>query len=235
MLKTLTLSLSLAVALGFCSVSRAGGLFHSEGCSTCGIASPQGPMPTAQCAPSPQGECFAPVACEKKKCHLFEGLSGMGNKMSCGFNDLCKKMKPKPKMYTYEWVLKKKRVWCHKGNPCGAPACESCSGVTPSAQGYASPQGEYGTPQAYGAVPAYGTGQAYGTGYSAPAYTGGPSSATPNLTPAPPERGDEAPPAPEVAPSTTPAPAAPLAPPAPPAPSTPPTTSGLLFSTPSGN
>ena len=47
MLKPLTLSLSLAVALGFCSVSMAGG--HDSGCSTCGLASPQGgPIASAQ-------------------------------------------------------------------------------------------------------------------------------------------------------------------------------------------
>ena len=46
MLKPLTLSLSLAVALGFCSVSMAG---IGDGCSTCGLASPQGgPMASAQ-------------------------------------------------------------------------------------------------------------------------------------------------------------------------------------------
>ena len=46
MLKPLTLSLSLAVALGFCSVSMAG--IH-DGCSTCGLASPQGgPIASAQ-------------------------------------------------------------------------------------------------------------------------------------------------------------------------------------------
>ena len=40
MLKHLTLSLSLAVALGMCSVSKAGGL--DSNCTTCGLASPQG-------------------------------------------------------------------------------------------------------------------------------------------------------------------------------------------------
>ena len=40
MLKPLTFSLSLAVALGFCSVSKAGGLMTN--CTTCGLASPQG-------------------------------------------------------------------------------------------------------------------------------------------------------------------------------------------------
>ena len=39
MLKPLTFSLSLAVALGICSVSKAG---IGDGCSTCGLASPQG-------------------------------------------------------------------------------------------------------------------------------------------------------------------------------------------------
>ena len=239
MLKTLTLSLSLAVALGVCSVSKAGGLFHKEdGCSTCGIASPQGPVVSPQSpAPSPQGECGSPVCVgecvAKKKCHLFEGMNCLGNKMSCGFNDLCKKMKPKPKVYTYEWVLKKKRVWCHKGNPCGAPACDTCSGsVTPSGQEIASPQGGYTSPQAYGPAPTYSAGQ---TVYNAPVYggSGQVAAAVGGLSAAPMVRGDEAPPAPEVAPAAA-APTAPLAPPAPPAPSTPPTTSGLLFSTPLG-
>src|SRR3974390_1238103 len=51
MLKPLTLSLSLAVALGLSSVSMAG--IH-DGCSTCGLASPQGgPIASAQ---APCGE-----------------------------------------------------------------------------------------------------------------------------------------------------------------------------------
>ena len=46
MLKPLTLSLSLAVALGLASVSMAG---TNDGCSTCGLASPQGgPIASAQ-------------------------------------------------------------------------------------------------------------------------------------------------------------------------------------------
>ena len=40
MLKPLTFSLSLAVALGLCSVSKAGG--YDDNCTTCGLASPQG-------------------------------------------------------------------------------------------------------------------------------------------------------------------------------------------------
>src|SRR4051794_14340768 len=98
MLKFFTMSLGLAAALSFCGVSKAG-LFHNDGCSTCGLASPQGPVvsPQAPC-PSPQVECVQP--CEKK-CNLFSGLC---NKMNCGlsncktgFNSLCCKLKPKPK------------------------------------------------------------------------------------------------------------------------------------------
>jgi hypothetical protein len=201
MLKPFTLSLSLAVALSFTGVCKAGGLFHGgDGC----YASAQAPAvsPQAPC-PSPQGECVP--AC-KPKCSLF---SGMGHKMSCGFNNLCARLKPKPKCYTYEWVLKKKRVWgCH-GN-CGSPSCETC-GVYPSGQGYPSPQGGYTSPQ-------YGSGQVATGAYQ------------PTTGTAPAVGGDEAPPAPEVAPATpsTPAPTAPVPPP-------PGATSGLLFSTPSGN
>ena len=76
-----------------------------------------------------RAEC-APVCVEKKKCHMF---SGLGNKMHCGFNSLCCKLKPKPKCYTYEWCLKKKRVWgCH--GDCGQPSCDTC-GIYPSGQG----------------------------------------------------------------------------------------------------
>ena len=46
MLKPLTLSLSLAVALGLCSVSQAG--LHVGGCTTCGLASPQGVVASPQ-------------------------------------------------------------------------------------------------------------------------------------------------------------------------------------------
>jgi hypothetical protein len=216
MLKTLTLSLSLAVALGFCSVSKAQGLFHkADGCATCGIASPQGPVVSPQGpAPSPQGECGPVCSGEcgaRKKCHLFENLHGMGNKMSCSFTDLCAKLKPKPKCYTYEWVLKKKRVWGHHGGGCGTPGCETCGIASPQG-GYSSPQAGYTSPQA-----SYGSGQVATT-----APMGGMMAA-----PAP-IGGDEAPPAPEVSPAAPPVPA----PPAPPAPGA---TSSLLFSTPSGN
>src|SRR5438874_2709316 len=137
MLKTLTLSLSLVVALGFSSVSRA-----ADGCSTCGMASPQGAYASPQA--SPQGECVA--AAPAKKCCLKDKLTGGMNKMSSDFKGFCHKMKPKAPVYTYEWVLKKKRVWCHKSNPCGAPACETCAPMA-SEQGYASPQSGYSSPQ----------------------------------------------------------------------------------------
>src|SRR6202044_54021 len=67
MLKSLTisLSLSLAVALGFSSVSKAGGLDSS--CTTCGLASPQGgPYASGQGGPIATG-CESPCA-PKKHC-----------------------------------------------------------------------------------------------------------------------------------------------------------------------
>lgn len=211
MLKTLTLSLSFAAALGVCSVSKAGGLFHHDEVT----ASAQGPVVSAQCpAPSPQGEC-AP-ACAPKKCHLGEKLNGLScnisDKLTHGYNNLCCKLKPKPKVYTYEWVLKKKRVWGHH-NPCASPACETCaypSAQSPSPQaGPASPQAGYSSPQV--GYSTYGASQIASTGgvMPAPVVVGG----------------DEAPPAPEVgsAASVVPAPPAPA------------TASGLLFSTPAGN
>jgi hypothetical protein len=204
MLKTLTLSLSFALALGLCSVSKAGGLLHGDGygmaSGQCPTVSPQAPCPSAQCAPT----YCAPA----RKCHLLEGMQGWGNRMNCCFNGLCARLKPRPRCYTYEWVLKKRRVWgCHGGG-CGTPSCDTC-GVYPSGQGgYSSPQAGYGTPQA-GYTPTYGTGQiASSAGILSPA-----------SAPAP-VGGDEAPPAPEV----TPAPPAPAGP-----------QSSLLFSTPSGN
>jgi hypothetical protein len=127
--------------------------------------------------------------------------------MGHDFGNFCKKLKPKPACYTYEWVLKKKRV--HGG--CGAPTCETCGPVvTPSSQVAPAPQA-WPAPQAA----AYGTSQ-YSTASAAGAMAPAPA-------PAPVGRGDEAPPAPEVAPV------------APPTPSPTGPQSSLLFSTPSGN
>ena len=66
MLKPLTFSLSLALALGLCSVSMAGG--HDDNCTTCGLASPQGGLyatgqgAVAGCDPAPcapKKHCFS--------------------------------------------------------------------------------------------------------------------------------------------------------------------------------
>ena len=223
MLKPLffSLSLALALALSFCGASKAGGLMHHT------YASAQDPAPSAQCAtPSPQVDCGPSCVgeCGAKKCALLSHLKGMGGKlncglhdklngMSCGFKNLCGKLKPPTPVYTYEWVLKKKRVWHHKGI-CGSPTCETC-GVYPSGQGAPSPQGPMAAPQAFGT---YGSGQAT---YSPTMGTGQIAAA-----PAPMIVGDEAPPAPEVAPAAP----APSIPPAPRA-----STGGLLFSSPAGN
>src|SRR3954447_20394700 len=126
MSKSLTLSMSLAMALGFSGVSFAG--HHgTAGCDTCGLDSPQGVVASPQASAQSYETCDT---CTTKKKHGF--------KMPSCF-------KPKPKMYTYEWVLKKKRVHGH-----AAESCDTCgTAVTPSAQ-YASPQGTYAAPQAYG-------------------------------------------------------------------------------------
>jgi hypothetical protein len=216
MLKPLTLSLSLAFALGASSVSMAGGLFHGggSGCSTCGLASPQG-APSAQAAPVASAQCDT-------GCGGGGGLCG-GKKLFSGFHGWTHK----PKCYTYEWVLKKKRVWGHHGGG----GCDTCGGVYPSAQGGVA------SPQAIAAPQTYGSGQ---ISYGAP-------QATTAVEAAPAPAGDEAPPAPAApaAPAAPEAPAAP-APPAPAAPApaapaapAPPTAnapqSSLLFSTPAGN
>ena len=195
MLKPLTLSLSLAFALCLSGLSQAGDLFHhgavpSEQCAAVTPA-PQCPAPTPQCGPTCEPSCGGGIQLPKcdllKKCgtglscfgqKCGAGLSGMGHKMSCNFTDLCKKLKPKPPCYTYEWVLKKKRV--HGG--CGQPSCDTCGGpapVYPTSQVAPAPQGPMVSPapQAYGSVQVPAT-----------ASIGG-------MAPAP-VAGDEAPPAP---------------------------------------
>jgi len=187
MLKPLTLSLSLAVALGFCSVSMAG--IH-DGCSTCGLASPQGgPIASAQ---GPIATCDTGCApsCAPKHC-LFSGLgghfSGLHDKLKCSLHP----------PVTYEWVLKKKHLWGHHEG-----GCETCGGaapvyatgqVAPSGQGgYAAPsgQGGYAAPQA---APVYGAGQhTYLPAKPAATIASVPAEMTPAIA------GDEAPPAPEV-------------------------------------
>jgi hypothetical protein len=171
MLKPLTLSLSLAVALGLCSVSKAG--LHDNNCTTCGLASPQGVTPSAQ---GSYASCGAPAACGGKH-HLFGGLNLKGL-----FNH----------QVTYEWVLKKKHTWFNHGGGCGtcgtaAPVYATGQGAAPSGQ-YSAPSGQYAAPTVYGAgqhtfIPARSTTSIA----SAPA----------EMTPAP-VGGEEVPPAPEV-------------------------------------
>ena len=184
MLKPLTLSLSLAVALGFCSVSMAGG--HDD-CTTCGLASPQGgPIASAQC---PIATCDTHCA---PKCSLLSGLSCHFSSLHCQLQSLCH-----PPV-CYEWVLKKKRLWGHHGGcesheTCAAAPVYPTSQVAPSGQGgYAAPsgQGGYAAPQA---APVYGAGQhTYQPAKPAATIASVPAEMTPAIA------GDEAPPAPEV-------------------------------------
>ncbi|MBV8487220.1 MAG: hypothetical protein JO161_02965 [Planctomycetaceae bacterium] len=203
MLKPLTLSLSLAVALGFCSLSMAG---HGDGCSGCGLASPQaGPIPSAQ-GPVATG---CEIGCAPKK-SCFSGLHGQFSGLHCKLKNLCN-----PPV-CYEWVLKKKRLWGHHGGGCGGGCAETCaapvyptSQVAPSGQGVApapTGQGGYTAPQA---APIYGVGQ---HAYKAAKPTATIASVPSDMTPA--VAGEEAPPAPEVKESSA---------------------SGLLLPTPSGN
>ncbi len=168
MFKPLSLSLSLAVAMASASMSFAGG-HHKTYASEQIAPSAQSVVPSAQSIGDGCGavETCGPV---KKKCSFFD------------------KFKPKPKQYTYEWVLKKKKVHGHKAAP--VAGCDSC-GVTPSAQGYASPQ-VLGSGQAYGAGQAsYGTTQIPATysvpqgGSEAPAAPVAPATEAP-VAPAPP-------------------------------------------------
>lgn len=153
MLKPLTMSLGLGLALGMTSLGVAG---HKAFPSAQGVApSPQGVVASAQDVGC--GDVCGPVA--KKHCSLFD------------------KFKPKPKCYEYEWVLKKKKVHgglfggCHKGGDVGG-GCEVLpSAQYPSAQGgpWAAPQGGYVGGE-YGSGQILGTGQAtYGAGQLAPA------------------------------------------------------------------
>ncbi|GIW86028.1 MAG: hypothetical protein KatS3mg108_0352 [Isosphaeraceae bacterium] len=204
MLKPLTFSVSLAVALGTCSLGVAGG--HGKN-----LPSPQGAVaPSAQAAVAPSAQAALPSA---------QGDLGCGDLGDCGPKvkkcHLFDLFKPKPKCYTYEWVLKKKRCGggllgglLHGGKGgCGGDGCDGCGalGAAPSPQ-MASPQG----PLAYSPSKAgiFGSGQ-----------IGGSSQYLPTQAPAP--AGDAAP-APE---------SAPLPPAADPAGST----AGLLYLSPAGN
>jgi len=147
MLKPLTLSLSLAVALGASSLSLAG---HHGPSAQCETPSPQGIYPSAQGC----GDVCGPKH------------RGLG---------LCNFFKHRQKCYTYEWVLKKKRCGGlfghHGGGGCGN-ACDTCGDVIyPSGQAsgqiLGSGQG-YAAGQTYGAGQAAPVGQTGGTGQVEP-------------------------------------------------------------------
>jgi hypothetical protein len=206
MLKPLTFSLSLAVALGLCSVSMAGGL--DQNCTTCGLASPQGgPYATGQGVPYATG-CETPCCPPKKHCFSFHMP-----KIHCSL----------PKIQhtcSYEWVLKKKHcfsiVHASHDNPCDGAApiyATGQGGVVPSGQGGIAPSGQGAAP--YAAPQAYGAGQhAFQPARPATNIASGPAVMTPAVP-----GGEEAPPAPEV--KETSAIGAP--------------SGGLLLPTPSGN
>ena len=206
MLKSLTfsLALSLAVALGFSSVSKAGGLDSS--CTTCGLASPQGgPYASGQGGPIATG-CESPCA-PKKHCFSFHMP-----KIHCNL--------PKLQHTTsYEWVLKKKHCFSLVHAPKETVArlladrprftrrarvvlLRLVRGIAPSGQG------TYAAPQVFGA----------GQHAFLPARPATSIASVTEMTPAVPG-GEEAPPAPEV--KETSAIGAP--------------TGGLLLPTPSGN
>lgn len=184
MLKPLTFSVSLAVALGTCSLGMAG---HGKS-----LPSGQCEAPSAQCAaPSPQG-CYDPCGpVEKKHCFSLPKFS----------LPKCDLFAHKNKCVEYEWVLRKKKSHPfkglfagHGGNACGGDACGGCGeGVYASGQ-CASPQsGVWATGQGV-----YGSGQVGGSGQIAPA-----GQVVPPAAPA----GDAAGPAPDA----PPAPAGPTA------------------------
>ncbi len=137
MLKPLTLSLSLAVALSLCSVSKAG--LHDSNCATCGLASPQGVVASPQSSYAGCGES----PCGGKKHHQWgSGLKKLGGMFHHSVS--------------YEWVLKKKHNFSfgHGGGGCdtcgSAPVYPTGQHVAPSGQ-YAAPSGQYTAPSVYGA------------------------------------------------------------------------------------
>jgi hypothetical protein len=178
MLKPFMFSLSLAVALGMCSVSKAGGL--DSNCTTCGLASPQG-------GPYASGQGIA-TGCESP-CAPKHHFSFHLPKIHCSL--------PKIQHNTsYEWVLKKKHSFClvkapHGGDPCGAAPVYATGQVSPSGQGGVAPTGQaapYAAPQVFGA------GQhAFQPAKPATSIASVPAEMTPAVP-----GGEEAPPAPEV-------------------------------------
>lgn len=171
MLKPLTLSLGLAVAAVF-GISGVASAHGNDGCATCNLASPQA---SPQAFASPQATYLPTVAdcgdvCVEpcgKKCSLFGKLGGRLDNLHCRIKGL---LHPP---VTYEWVLKKKRLWGHKNNDCNdcGPVVETVyptSQVIPSAQ---YPSAQYPSSQAPSAqAPVYGASQqSYNaTSYNAP-------------------------------------------------------------------
>ena len=143
MLKPLTLSLSLAAAFCFSGIALAGG--HGGGCTNCGLASPQGSVVSPQSyVASPQCDTCN-TGCETGGCFAKKHFSMP--KICLPKISLPKMSFCKPKMYTYEWVLKKKRVK-HHNDSCGG--CNDCATATPTvyATGQSSPQAApYAAPQ----------------------------------------------------------------------------------------
>lgn len=170
MLKPLTLSLGLAVVFGMSGIAMAHG---NDGCATCGLASSQaGPIASSQSPYIPAADCGPIESCDScaPKCNLFSNLGGRLDKLNCRIKGL---LHPP---VTYEWVLKKKRLWGHK-NDCGG--CNECAGgeVYPTSQVIPSsqyPSSQFPSSQAAPsgqAAPVYGASQqtSYNaTGYSAP-------------------------------------------------------------------
>ena len=183
MLKPLTFSLSLALALGFCSVSMAGG--HDDNCTTCGLASAQGgPYATGQ---GGVAGLRARAVRPKKHCFSFHMP-----KIHCNLPKLVHTC-------SYEWVLKKKHCFSLQHAPkCNDGGCapqrpavyatrpgRDCS-LWPGRR--CSVRGQYGV---------YGAGQhAFQAAQACDSIASAPAEMTPAIVP-----GEEAPPAPEV--STT--------------------------------
>jgi hypothetical protein len=181
MLKPLMFSLSLAVALGICSVSKAGG--YDANCTTCGLASPQGVVA------SPQGyaaACEPCVPCAPSHgCHFSFHLP----QIHCPqIHFTCPKIVHNT---CYEWVLQKKHnfSFVHGSLSCGSPCGPAPCGPAP-----VYPTGQGIIPSGQGAAPVYGASQqAYRGVKPAASIASAPAEMTPAVA-----TGEEAPPAPEV-------------------------------------
>lgn len=182
MLKPLTMSLSLAVALGLCSASKAGG--YDQNCSTCGLASPQGAVASAQ----EPGYGHCEPQCAPRRCWSFH-LPKLNCHLPRLHHEVC-----------YEWVLQKKHKWsfqhyneCDHGHGCAAGY--GGGAVHPTGQAVAAPSG-----QGLAAPSGQASGQVFGAGqhvFQAVKPSTSIASVPAEMTPAVPG-GEEAPPAPEV-------------------------------------